>query len=271
MKKLVTGVAGLVLLWSLAGWAEAKDWGAKHRRGEITANYWWASYTGELKFEDRVAGIDVGQTLNLEDDLKLENPQGVPELVVNLRPTKRNLIHFSYFESDYQGENNHIPLATPLDFLGFHFTGDIKTKLGVNRLQGYYQFSPWATKRGYVGFLLGADYYFFDLKIESDTIHRSKEALFPMVIPVVGVSGQYTLAYGLGLFGQVSGVQVHIQNVDASYLDVLAGVQFKVGRLYSALGYQYLNGGAAIDLGSDKSGNFNLFQQGPLLTVGVNL
>ena len=102
MKKLVTGVAGLVLLWSLAGWAEAKDWGAKHRRGEITANYWWASYTGELKFEDRVAGIDVGQTLNLEDDLKLENPQGVPELVVNLRPTKRNLIHFSYFESDSQ-------------------------------------------------------------------------------------------------------------------------------------------------------------------------
>jgi len=272
MRRVTWAIAGVVLLWSLLGWAEPKDWGKKHRHGEITANYWSASYLGDLKFSQEVAGVKIGANLDLQNNLKLDNPQPVPELVADLRPTKHNRVYLSYFQSRYQGENNH-PSQT-LDFMGTQFTGQVDTTLVVNRFKAFYQYSPLALKRGYLGVLVGADYYWYDLELKgqvSPTLRKQETARFPLLIPVAGVSGQCTLLYGLGLFGQASGIGVRVGGVDASYLDFLGGVQFKVSRLYSSLGYQVLRGTLNMDLNTGQTARFDLSQQGVILTLGVNL
>jgi len=266
---------GMFLLWAFSGRAESKDWGTKHRHGAVKLGYWSASSVGEVKFAEEVAGFKIGGNLDLEKDLKLSNPQMVPEVVVDLRPTKRNRFYLSYFQSRYLGENTRDLTPQPLEFLGTKFTGDVQTAFEVNRYKGFYQFSPFALKRGFVGFLLGANYYLYNLELEGKVngtnLRKTETATFPLFIPVAGVDGQFTLGYGLGLFGHVSGISFNFSGVESSYLDALAGVQFKVSRLYSSLGYQFLNWKLNYELSSDQTGNFNLSQQGLILHVGVNL
>jgi hypothetical protein len=275
MKKLALMVAGVILLGSLPGRAEPKDWGTKHRHGKITVSAWSAGCLGDVNFSQKIAGVKIGANLNLADDLKLNNPQTVPELAVDLRPTKRNRVYLSYFQSRYQGDNGHPLPGQPLAFLGTHFTGDVETNLAINRFKAFYQYSPLALKRGYLGVLVGADYYFYDLaikgRINGTTLRREETAQFPLLIPVAGVSGQWTLLYGLGLFGQASGIAARVGGTDASYLDFLGGVQFKVSRLYSSVGYQLLRGTLDMDLNSGQTAHFGLSQQGVIASLGVNL
>jgi hypothetical protein len=104
----------------------------------------------------------------------------------------------------------------------------------VDRAKAFYQFSPLAFKRGYLGALLGAELYLFDISMEGriggTPLKKTEEAAFPLVLPLLGVSGEWTLLYGLGLFGQASGMHLEISNLQATYLDLLGGIQFKVSR-----------------------------------------
>ena len=95
--------------------------------------------------------------------------------------------------------------------------------------------------------------------------------MFPLVLPLLGVSGEWTLLYGLGLFGQASGMHLEISNLQATYLDLLGGIQFKVSRFYAAAGYQWLHGQASLDLPSDQTFQIDLSHQGPIAFVGFNL
>jgi len=273
MRRIAWGIAGIALLWSLAGWAKPEDWGTKHRHGEVKINYWSASYLGDVNFAQEIAGVKIGANLNLQHDLKLNNPQPAPELVVDLRPTKHNRVYLSYFQSRYLGVNNQ-PGET-LPFLGSRFTGEVETTLTVNRFKAFYQYSPLALKRGYLGVLVGANYYGYELELKGlvngTSLRAHETARFPLLIPVAGVSGQCTLLYGLGLFGQASGMELKVGGVDASYLDFLGGVQFKVSRLYASVGYQVLRGTLDMDLNGGKTARFDLSQQGVIASLGVNL
>lgn len=273
MKRIVWGIAGIALLWSLAVWAKPKDWGTKHRHGEVKINYWSASYLGDINFTQEILGVKIGANLNLQHDLKLNNPQPVPELVADLRPTKHNRVYLSYFQSRYLGVNNQPGQVLP--FLGSKFTGEVDTTLDVNRFKMFYQYSPLALKRGYLGVLVGANYYWYDFEIKGlingTSLQAHETARFPLLIPVAGVSGQCTLLYGLGLFGQASGFDLHVAGVDASYLDFLGGVQFKVSYLYTSVGYQVLRGTLRMDLNGGQAARFDLSQQGVIASLGVSL
>jgi len=270
----------LVLIAAFPGWAKPRDWGTKHRHGGVKLSYWSAALDGEIKFTDRGTDLlgektEIGETLSLVDDLKIENPQGVPELILDFRPTKRNRLYLSYFQGRYRGDNNNIFPDNPIEFLGRTFTGQVGTRIQVDRVKAFYQFSPLAFKRGYLGALLGTELYLFDVTLEGriggTSLKKEENAVFPLVLPVVGVSGECTLLYGLGLFGQASGMHLEIMNLQATYLDLLGGVQFKVSRFYAAAGYQWLQGQASLDLLSDKTFQVDLFHQGPIAFVGLNL
>jgi len=247
----------------------SKDWGTEHWRVTLKANYWSSDYAGIVKAVEEVDGELVGETLNFVDDLDIQTPTSVWEVELWARPSKRNRIILSYYQCRYRGEVD--VLSEELDFAGEEFTVDVQTYLVADRFAFYYQFLPFATKRGGIGPLIGVEYFDLGIELKSEAVDvKAKETIgFP--IPIIGVAGDYVIGYGVGIWGKVGWIGLKVQDIMASYTDVELGLSFKWKYLFAGVGYRYLE--SRLEKGEeDKDGYLKIsnHQSGFLATLGVN-
>ncbi len=288
-------IMAVVLAFSGMAWAKEpqagteavgtspRDWGLEFQRGAVKLGLWSASFHGDIKFVKEVK-IDskkerIGETLDLVDDLELENPENLFNVELEVKATRRNRFQASYFQAEYKGSIDELPdeEEDAFEFAGEKFELDIDTTVIMSRIHFGYEFLPLVTPRGDLGLMLGVDYCGLGFRIEGTLTepeeHEEKEEVFQALpIPVAGVHGRYTIGYGFGVYGGINGIGFDVMDVSASYSDIEAGLTFKYKRVYASAGYRSLNWHLAI--GEDKKdedyGGLSLIQDGVLVNVGVN-
>jgi hypothetical protein len=248
------------------------DWGLEFQRGAIKVGVWSASFHGDIKFVEEEHGVRIGETLDLVDDLELENPLSLLEAEIEVKATRRNRFHASYFQGEYKGDVNEVSGTDFYEFAGEEFKVDVNTAVYMSRIHFGYEFLPVVTPRGDLGLMLGVDYYNLGFRLESEEPEAKEEAFQVLPIPVVGVQGRYTLGYGLGVYGGVNGIGFSAGDTNASYTDIEAGLSFKYKRVYASAGYRSINWHVATGKDEDDEdyGRLNLGHDGILINAGLN-
>jgi len=246
----------------------------------IKLTYWAASYNGNIKVEDRDVfggtGTIKGGTFNLENDLGVENPRGVPEISAWIRLGQRNRIILSYFFATYNGSKR---LKTNQDFAGYTFSAatDLDTEFRFSRTVFMWQYNPLLTERGRLGLMVGMEYYLwrfaYDGRDVTSGVRVSKDVVLPLPVPVVGIEGEVALGAGFGLQGSLSGIgmKLNVMDVQASYTDLDLGITYDYQALHAAVGYRTIN---TIFKGKDdqrQKFDVNFSHAGWMATVGVNI
>jgi len=251
-------------------------WGTDFWHGTLRFNYWSAAYTGDVTSLEEVksSGITalVGNKLNLVDDLKVHNPASCYEVEFWARPTKRNRFMGSYLWSQYTGKADNVMEKVQYGGTTLQFPLDIKSTLVSNRATFYYQFLPLADNRGGIGPLIGVEYYNIKLTLESEMADQKIDTPLNLVLPVVGVAGDYTLGYGVGLWGKLGWTGFNnVWEVSANYTDIEAGLSFKWKLLFAGVGYRALI--FNVESGEKNEDGYlklDTSQSGVVASLGVN-
>lgn len=279
MKKIFPLAFVMVLFCGIAYAQEAEpvpgtamEWGLEFERGCLRVGGWSASYTGDIKFVSEEDGLRIGEKLDLEDDLEVDNPTTLFQAELEIKATRRNRFRASYFMAEYTGDVDEVPGTDVLEFAGEVFKTDIETRATMNRLYLGYEFLPVVTPRGDLGIMLGVDYYGFGFGIESEFPDAKEDVHYILPIPVIGVEGRYTFGYGVGVYGMFRGIGFGYEDVEASYNEAEAGVTFKYKRLFASAGYRSINWymEAGEDEDDEDYGEVSITHDGFLASVGVN-
>ncbi len=252
---------------------DPKDWGTEYWHGTVRANWWNADYGAKIKAIEEEHGQLIGTTVDVRDDLDLKTPTSAFEMEFWSRPSNRNRFILSYFWSSYSGDVDD--LGQKIDIAGktFQATYDVETEITIQRFQSLYQFLPLANERGGIGPLIGLECYVYQLRIESKDLDEKMDQTLPLPIPVIGLAGDYTIGYGLGVWGKFAwiGADIAKYDVKANYTDWELGASFKYKRLYAGVSYRSLV--YDLEVGNeDKDGYIKLDadQSGILASLGVN-
>jgi hypothetical protein len=248
------------------------DWGIEYQRGVVKVGIWSASYTGDIKYVEDVEGVRIGETLDIVDDLEFENPVNSFEAELEVKASRRNRFHASLFQCEYSGHVSEVTGDDVYELGGEEFDVDIDTSADLSRIHLGYEFLPVATPRGDFSIMLGIDYYNLGFAVESKEPDAKVEESHYLGIPVAGLRGRYTIGYGIGVYGGIHGIGFSVEDADASYTDVEAGLTFKYKRLFASAGYRSI--GWHLEVGEDEEdedyGRLNLVHDGALVKLGVN-
>lgn len=247
------------------------EWGTDYWHGTVRANWWDADYSSKFKFVSDVAGVPLGETLDMKKMLNLTTPSSVWEIEVWGRPSKHNRLFGSYMFSEYSGKVNALDQKIVEGGKTFDVNVDVRTKLTNNRATLNYQWMPWANKHGGIGPFIGVEYYQYSLEMKSNVEDQKFTQTLNLPVPVLGLEGDYLFGFGLGIWGKAAGIGGGFSDLHASYYDFEAGLEFKWKLLMAGIGYRWLE--YDIQVGKDNKDNFfkvNTAQTGVLATVGIN-
>jgi hypothetical protein len=279
---LITGIA----LSPEAGWSQPDQNQApapqerSHDRWRFSISYWTAAYDGNFKLADQdiLGGTATikGDNLNLENDLGLKNPQGVPEFSAWVRLGRRHRIILSYFFADYKGSKR---LTQNVDFWGYTFqiNSDLDTEFRFSRTLLMYQYNPLLNDRGRVGLMAGMEYYLWRASYEGQeetTGARVSDALtLPLPVPVLGIEGELNLGYGFGVCGTFSGmgIRLSVMDVQASYTDLDAQLTYNYKMLHLGAGYRTINTIFKGKGDGHEDFDINFSHAGWIITAGITL
>jgi len=242
---------------------------------EINLNYWQAAYDGKIKLEEfdilGVTVLNLGQSLEFQDDLGIENPQWTPEIEIKLNLGDRLQIIVSYFHCEYFGSER---LDTNIEFAGYQFP--INTKFDTSfKFERFKVIDVWklvSNETVEFSFLTGVEYYNwrfdYDGRETTTTFKIGDDIHLAMPIPVLGVEGSLHFGGGFGIHGSFSGMAFGYGGYMASYTDLDAGLYWQYEMINLGVGYRathFLVTGK--DWGLDFEWETN--QDGILITAGV--
>jgi len=258
----------LVIMGQTAG--QRKDWGTEFTKGHIRFNYWSADYGTVANIVKEESGVLIGEEVDFDKDLNIDTPSPAYELELWAKLSKRNRTIFSFSSYQYQGDAT---LTREIEFAGetFPVSADVSTDMLFYHGALYHNFLVFSNKRGGVGPLVGIEYYYMELKMNSSSTPEKVDEVLNIPVPVIGLAGDYNIGYGVGVWGKLGWVGLGIEDVEVEYMDWEIGLSYKYKRLFTGLSYRSINSFLeAGEKGEDGYIKFDSEQTGVVASIGIN-
>jgi len=300
MKKLTGGVIPLLVLLSLSlkaepvwrdffKWKPSSEWEEIFPQLNLKAGVSGKWLEGKVKFTREKEGKQVGETLDLVDELNFEVPSLGMELGLAFTFASKHRLVVTYQQSRYRGKVDL--LQKDLEFAGKVFTGKIENALLLDQLGIYYQYLFYPFPRLCISPLVGIENYFLGIMLKSEDLDLRVIPTIYLPIPALGVSSFYRLGKGFGLYADFRGIGIAgwqeagwlpipfhllavwsgINNFNIYYFQTELGFNYQFRRINLGISYLLSQSGAKIEYEEeDKYDYFRVGEQGILLWLRLN-
>jgi hypothetical protein len=241
----------------------------------VNLGSWFASYNGEIEVADKsvVGGATVlGEKLDFEDDLGLENPQNAIDVEVWGMLGKNHRISIGFYSVKYEGDEE---LDVDVELAGYTFQvgTDLDTYFEFSRIRLAYEWFILNNDTGRLGLMTGIDYYLWEFGYEGTEtttgLSESDSETLPVPVPVIGISGGLNFGYGIGANIKFVGMGVAYDEFEASYSSLDVGLTYDYKYLHAGLGYRTINNVLKAEDDDEFELEYSTVQDGLIVTVGM--
>lgn len=155
-------------------------------------------------------------------------------------------------------------------FLGTPYTGAVRSDFDLRVLKGTLGIDVVNSAVARAGILVGVDYLDADLRLDDLATGVSAVVDEQLPVPVAGVRADVKLLDKLRLGGEVTGLDVSVQDFDATFLDAEAGLYFQpLSHFEVVLGWREVTIDFAGDTSSTEFVDVDVGFSGPFLAAGL--
>ncbi|KAA3612721.1 MAG: hypothetical protein DWQ01_03170 [Planctomycetota bacterium] len=202
--------------------------------------------------------FDVGKDTGQSDD-QLNGQIGFR---LGFAPVELSLTAFDY-SAEGTGRFNG-------NFLGTPFTGRVRSDFNIRNIKAMLGLDVFNSEWLRVGAQLGVSYMSTDLELQdlnSNTVEKIDEDL---PIPVVGIRADVKLMDELSLGGEIAGLDITVDDFDATYIDAMAGLHYKPwDHVEAFLGYRLINIQFQGPIDNSTDADVDLDLSGPFFGIGI--
>lgn len=178
----------------------------------------------DIRYDEITAGD--GTTINIEDDLNVDDDKVLPALQVNYHVTKQLTLEFGYFDFSRSGSQR---IETTIDFGDevFEIDTDVNTEFDaeVYRLSARYAF--YSTEKFQLSGLVGVHATDFDLSLDAPEIDGLSERLNEIVpVPLVGAFADYRINDLFTLSARVEYMDLEVDDIQGGILNTVIAVDY---------------------------------------------
>ena len=227
----------------------------------LRADYWMPSLDAEVTSSDLTI---VGTTVDLVDDLGLDDSENIPALTGSINFPLFPEILVSYFAVDSSASK---VITKDIYYQGTQYvaTTNVSSSYDITHYEALLNFGLIKSETADLGLLIGMKFFEVEATITSAGATQTESVKGP--VPVIGVKGGIGLPGKFRLEGIGRGLSLGIGDTDASLWDIDVGVHYDFNKILRAsAGYRYF----AIDA-EDTSENFsdkvNIKFAGPYIGV----
>jgi hypothetical protein len=217
---------------------------------ELEGGYWFTNLDGEVEVSDGLAGTMV----DLEDDLNVDETEGVPQGRLKFNTGPNSNIKFSYVKLNYEGEGT---LTRTVNFAGTSFTSGARvdsefdaqyfgldwTWYALNTDDGRFKLGPMLGVKGMVA----------ETSINAPGLGVSESEDFSGAVPTVGAAMEYRVADPVSVFASASGLPAGNRG---HFFDAEAGAKWHMTQNWDlSAGYRVIN--VKVD-NDDDEGKLNI-------------
>ena len=265
-KKLFGYVIAIVALVGLSGQSLADDPSGKedfyYHRFEIGLG----AHLLDGKTVVRADAPDgsFGTTLNLEDDLSVDDREAVPYFLFRWNFTQRSSLNFIYFKLDRDGQQK---LVGEVKYEDTTFAIDtvVDSFFDTEIYAAMYSYDFFRTKKDSLGFTMGLHWMTFSTGITETTTKTSETTSFYAPLPLFGLNYKRKLAekWRLGLSGTYFSVEINDYEGEMKNFSIAARYQFS-DHWNLNFGYTHFDLNGKGDIGS-FDGRLDYTYDGPFL------
>lgn len=211
----------------------------------IRVDYWMPSLDAEVKSSELSL---VGTTVDLVDDLGLDDSESIPALTASIDFPLFPEILVSYFAVDSSASK---VITKQIAYKGttYNVSSYVSSAYDITHFEALLNFGLLKTETADLGILLGAKYFEIETTLTSAGVTQTESVEGP--VPVIGIKGGVGLPGKFRVEGIGRGIVLEVADVDASIFDIDLGLHYDFSRfLRASAGYRYL----AIDA-EDTSNN----------------
>ena len=191
----------------------------------------------ETRVKSTSGGVD-GTTVSLEGDLDMDATADVPCLKLWLGESSR--LTFSFMQIELSGDGRP---DLDVSFGGETFSTalDAESELESTVYRVAWEYA-WQSGRNFrLSTIVGVEVFDTKVSLENSAVGSEQEE-FVAPMPILGVTGEVGLPWGLAFYGEVSGLYLGYGNFEGGFIDWEAGLRFNLmeGRFYAMAGYREL-------------------------------
>jgi hypothetical protein len=220
--------------------------------------------------EGDVRSDEIGSTrFDLEDDVGVESPEGIPfvEAFVRLRWVTLSV---SGFIAEFEGEED---VSREITFGGvtFEVNERVESKAELRSAAVKLQLNPISFETVEVGVIVGLRYFGVDAELESESQNVDEEESFDVPLPLVGLGATIFLG-PLEIHASAAGIAGEYDDFEATYFEAEASLTFRIIRQVGVgLGYFYYQGDFEEEDGEDEVTEVDVRLHGPMVFLRLQL
>lgn len=190
-----------------------------------------------------------GTDIDLENDLSLDSSGTFFRADGYYRFNRKHRLDFSVYDLSRDG-NTQINKQIQFGDQTFNINTQVSSELDLLILKGGYTYTFLQRDRGNLGVSLGLYTADTKIKLSGPSQGNVESRSITTILPVIGLRGEYEIAPKWTLRGSGQLFKFEIDNIDGSFSDLYAGVDYKLtDRFALGLGYNKV----LFDVESSKS------------------
>lgn len=181
----------------------------------------------------------LGTTINIEDDLGIDDDDSLLRIDGLYRFNPRHAIGFGYWNLDRDGKQF---IDVEIDFGGdiFQTTGVIESVFDITWVQFSWRYSFLRNDRGEAGFLVGLSFYEFDIALEGlafvngmgpAVLARAEEDLIAPV-PTIGMFINFSITPNVVVKMNASFLDLDIDDIEGKVIETNFAMEWYVARYF---------------------------------------